>query len=120
MLKRLVPGDVAWAPDLFHDDDPMLAAGGSRPWVVVSNDSYPGQREGIQYLCCALTSNTASHPSMIPLDVGDWDAGKPRKPGQIDAETVQLVKHHWMTNYVGRISHAKLRVARKFVGGWLS
>ncbi|MFA5860829.1 MAG: hypothetical protein WDA16_03950 [Candidatus Thermoplasmatota archaeon] len=65
MLKRLVPGDVAWVPDLFHDDDPTLAKGGSRPWLVISNDSYPGQKEGAQYVCLALTSNLARHDSMI-------------------------------------------------------
>ena len=120
MLKRLVPGDVAWAPDLFHDDDPTLAKGGSRPWLVASNDSYPGQKEGAQYVCLALTSNLAQHDSMIPLDPTDWEAGGGGKPRQIDAETVQVVKHHWCASYLGRVKSAKVREARKRVVGWIS
>ena len=117
---RLQPGDVVWAPDPFHDDDPELVKGGSRPWVVISNDSYPGQVEKRQYLCCALTSNLAEHPSMLPLAAADWEIGGSRKPGQIDAETVQVLKHHWIARYVGRVRHAKVREARKAVQGWLA
>lgn len=120
MLKRLHPGDVAWAPDLFHDDDPTLAQGGQRPWLVVSNDAFPGQQEGVQYLCCAITSNLAKHPSMLPLDPADWETGGGGKARQVDAETLQLVKHHWMTRYPGRVKHGKVRDARKLVATWIS
>lgn len=36
-MKRLHAGDVAWAPDLFHDDDPALAKGGT-PVVTIDAD----------------------------------------------------------------------------------
>lgn len=119
MLKRLVPGDVVWAPDLFHDDDPTLAKGGARPWLVISNDSYPGQKAGIQYVCCALTSNLAKHDSMLPLEPLDWENGGGGKARQIDAETVQVVKHHWASGYLGRVKHGKLRDVRKMIVGWI-
>lgn len=119
MLRRLVPGDVAWAPDLFHDDDPTLAKGGSRPWLVISNDNYPGQRDGVQYVCLALTSNLAKHDSMIPLEPADWETGGGGKPRQIDAETVQVVKHHWCASYLGRVKSSKVREARKRVAAWM-
>lgn len=119
MLKRLVPGDVVWAPDLFHDDDPTLAKGGSRPWLVISNEKYPGQAKGIQYVCLALTSNLAPHDSMIPLVAKDWEVGG-GKPSQIDCETIQTIKHHWCARYLGRVKSAKLREARKKVVGWIA
>jgi mRNA-degrading endonuclease toxin of MazEF toxin-antitoxin module len=119
MLKRLVPGAVAWAPDLFHDDDPTLAQGGARPWLVISNDSYPGQKGGTQYVCCALTSNLARHDSMVPLEPADWENGGGGKPRQIDAETVQVVKHRWCTTYLGRVKYAKVRESRKLIAGWI-
>lgn len=119
MLKRLVPGDVAWAPDLFHDDDPTLVKGGARPWLVISNDSYPGQKAGVQYLCCALTSNLAEHDSMILLEPVDWEASGGGKTRKIDTETVQVVKHHWCSNYLGRVKHAKVREARKLIARWI-
>lgn len=120
MLKRLVPGDVAWAPDMFHDDDPTLAKGGSRPWLVISNDRYPGQKDGAQYICLALTSNLAKHDSMIFLEPTDWETGGAGKPCQIDIETVQVVKHRWFSNYLGRVKHTKVREARKIVAQWLT
>lgn len=119
MLKRLVPGDVAWAPDLFHDDDPVLAKGGARPWLVISNDMYPGQKVGVQYICLALTSNLAKHTSMILLEPTDWETGGGGKSRQIDVETIQVVKHHWCSTYLGRVKHAKVRDARKIVAQWL-
>src|ERR1051325_11066525 len=103
MLKRLVPGDVAWAPDLFHDDDPDLAKGGSRPWLVISNDNYPGQKEGAQYVCIALTSNLAKHDSMAPLEPADSERGGGGKPRPVDTETIQVVKHHGGASYVCRV-----------------
>lgn len=117
-MKPLAPGDVAWAPDLFHDDDLTLAKGGARPWLVISNESYPGQREGIQYVCLALTSNLAKHPSMIPLAAKDWEVGGGR-PSQIDSETVQTLKHHWCDRYLGRVKSAKVREARKRIVSWI-
>ncbi len=120
MLRRLMPGDVAWAPDLFHDDDPALAKGGSRPWLVISNDTYPGQKDGLQYVCCALTSNLAKHESMIFLEMTDWESGVRGKASQIDTETVQVIKHHWFTTYLGRVKHAKVREARKRFAAWIS
>lgn len=121
MLKhRLKPGDVAWAPDLFHDDAPTLAQGAQRPWMVISNDAFPGQVEKRQYLCCALTSNLSPHPSMLALGPADWEIASRGKPSQIDTETVQVVKHHWVSDYLGRVRHAKVREARKAVAAWLT
>lgn len=118
-MKRLHAGDVAWAPDLFHDDDPALEQGGTRPWLVISNDQFPGHAEGHQYVCLALTSNLAPGSAMIRLERDDWENGGPPRASQIDCETIQLVKHHWMTDYIGRVKHAKVRKARKLVAGWL-
>jgi len=57
---------------------------------------------------------------MIPLDPADWEAGGGGKPRQIDAETIQVVKHHWCASYLGRVKSPKVREARKRVVGWIS
>jgi mRNA-degrading endonuclease toxin of MazEF toxin-antitoxin module len=120
MLKRLVPGDVAWAPDIFHDDDPTLAKGGARPWLIISNDRYPGQKEGNQYVGLALTSSLAKHDSMMALEPTAWENGGGGRPRQIDAETIQVVKHHWCASHLGRVKGAKVREARKKVTAWIA
>ena len=119
MLKRLHAGDVAWAPDLFHADDPTLAQGGQRPWLVISNDKLPGQSQGQQYVCLALTSNLAPTGSMLRLEQDDWERGAPKRASQVDCETLQLVKHHWMSDYIGRVKHGRVREARKLVAEWI-
>lgn len=124
VARRLQPGDAFWAPDKFHDDDPELKLGKGRPWLVLSNDKFPGQTEKRQYLCCALTSNLAPAPAMIPLrgsakGAGDWEVGGGAKDRQIDTETVQTIKHEWIGDYLGRAAYPKVRQARKAVRGWL-
>lgn len=124
LARRLRPGDVVWAPDAYHEDDPGLTLGTGRPWLVVSNDKFPGQAEKRQYLCCALTSNLAPAPAMIPLagastGAGDWDFGGGRRDRQIDTETIQTIKHGWIGDYLGRVKYAKIRSARKAIRPWL-
>lgn len=119
LRNRLKPGDVAWGPDRFHEDDPDLVKGNSRPWLVISNDTFPGQQDGRQYLTAALTSNLAEAATMLPLKVTDWENGGGGKPRQTDTETVETVKHVWLSDYLGRVKHAKVVEARKAIANWL-
>ena len=115
--KPFAPGDVVWGPDAYHEDDPSLAGMAVRPWLVVSNDSYPGQ--GLQYLVCGLTHTPTSIASMIPLDPGDWEKGGTPKPSHVDTETVITLKQDWITKYSGTVRFARLQQARKLLKSYL-
>lgn len=118
MAKKLYQtGDVIWAPDAYHDDDPFLAAGGIRPWLIVSTGKYPNQGE--DYLCCAVTSNARASDHLVPLDDKDWSHGPPRVAGQIDPQTVTTVKSDWIVRYSGRLATAKVNRARNLLKGYL-
>jgi mRNA-degrading endonuclease toxin of MazEF toxin-antitoxin module len=110
-------GDVFWAPDPYHHDDPRLGSGDARPWVVVSTSGYPAQ--GHDYICCALTSFPADHADLIRLGPGDWSVGAPRKASQLDPGTVVTVKHGWTGRYLGRVAEAKVNEARRRLRGYL-
>lgn len=112
------PGDVVWGPDAFHEDDPHLQKRSTRPWLVVSNESFPGQGE--QYVCCGLTHNLSKSPAFIVLDPKkDWQEGGTPKPSQIDTETLFTMKQRWITSYSGSVTLAKLQLARKVVKSYL-
>lgn len=114
---RFEPGDVVWGPDAFHDDDPHLQRQATRPWLVVSNDAFPGQ--GRQYIVCGLTHNLGRSPGMLPLEPGDWTTGGTPRKSQVDTETLLTMKQEWITDYSGRLSHARLQQARKAIRGYL-
>lgn len=117
-FKRFAPGDVVWGPDAYHEDDPYLAGAGIRPWVVVSNDKYPGQGE--QSLVCALTHTpTTALPSMLPLGKEDWEKGGSPGSRCVDTETVVTLKHSWVTKYSGRLTFGKVKEARKAIQSYL-
>ncbi|HWG92279.1 MAG TPA: type II toxin-antitoxin system PemK/MazF family toxin [Candidatus Thermoplasmatota archaeon] len=112
-------GDVLWAPDPYHENDPDLTLGDSaRPWLVVSGPEYPSQ--GHEYVCCALTSNLAPSPSRLPLSEEDWAAGRPRKASQVDTTTVFTVKHVWVARHIGRLRYPKYAEARKCLRAYLT
>lgn len=120
MLKRLVPGDVAWAPDIFHDETRRSRRAEPDHGLSSATTANPGQKDGVQYVCLALTSNLAKHDSMILVEPSDWEVGGGGKARQIDSETVQVVKHHWCAQYLGRIRSPRVREARKRLMSWLS
>lgn len=111
-------GDVVWGPDAYHDDDPMLAEAFMRPWLVVSNATFPGH--GDQYICCALTSGSAVGPGFVRLKPDDWEKGGTRKSSSVDTETVVTMKHRWITDYSGRLRREQMQPARKLVRGYLT
>lgn len=110
-------GDVLWAPDPYHEDDPHLLTGAARPWVVLSTPRYPAQGE--DYLCCALTSTGQRHASLVPLGDDDWEYGRAPRPSSLDPMTVMTVKHAWVTKTVGRLAMPKVNRARNAVKGFL-
>lgn len=116
--KRFSEGDVVWGPDAYHDDDPALEGEGIRPWVVLSTDAYP--RQGEEYLCCALTSNTRADETLVPLLGSDWEKPGTRKPSQLDPATVVCMKHAWVVRYTGRLAHRPVARARKLILTFLS
>jgi len=115
--KPYETGDVLWAPDPYHGDDPALALGDARPWLVISTKAYPNQ--GQDYLCCALTSKERADATLLALDAEDWARGHPRRPSSIDPQTVLTVKHGWVSRYVGRVADAKVNRARNLVKSFL-
>ncbi|GEM_PF-369750 len=117
MARPYETGDVFWAPDPFHGDDPRLQSGDERPWVVVSTSAFPAQ--GHDYICCALTSFPADHPDLVRLDAKDWPRGGPLRPSQIDPGTVTTIKHGWAGRYLGRVADAKVNEARRRLRGFL-
>lgn len=89
-----------------------MEGGGRRPWLVISNDQFPGQ--GQQYLCCAMTSGITPGASFIPLDPErDWENGGTTKRSQIDTETLITMKQRWIATYSGRLVPARLSQARR-------
>jgi len=115
--EPFAPGDVVWGPDAFHDNDPHLQRGAVRPWLIVSNDKYPGQGE--QYVCCGLTHNLSEQPSSLPIVTEDWELGGTPKPSRIDTETLFTMKQGWITAYAGRLRYARLQQARKVIKSYL-
>lgn len=115
--KPFAPGDVVWGPDAYHEDDPLLQGMSERPWLIVSNDTYPGQ--GQQYLVCALTHTPTSIASMVRLDPKDWGKGGTPKPSNLDTETVITLKHGWVTKYSGNLKFGKLQQARRLLKSYL-
>ena len=116
--KGFAPGDVVWGPDPFHDDDPEFVHGGARPWLVVSNEAFPGH--GDQYICCALTSGAGVGEAFIPVRERDWTQGKPGKKGHVDCETLITMKHAWVVRLSGTLHRDVLQAARKKIKGYLS
>lgn len=117
MARPYETGDVFWAPDPYHGDDPRLEGEDARPWVVVSTAAYPAQ--GHDYVCCALTSYSLDHPHLIRQRAEDWPAGGPRTASQIDPGTVATIKHGWTGRYLGRIADARVNEARRRLRAWL-
>lgn len=110
-------GDVFWAPDPYHDDDPALAGDAGRPWLVLSTEAYPDQ--GREYVCCALTSYRDDHAQLLRLHPQDWTAGAKRAGSQIDPTTVFTVHHDWTGRYLGRVASDKVRAARARLRSYL-
>lgn len=111
-------GQVIWAPDAYHDDDPELMLGKSRPWLVLNNDAYPGA--GVQYLCCALTSGSGTGPSFLPIEAKHWIEGSTRKSAFVDTETVAVMKHSWISKASGKLHRDLVQTARKRIREYLS
>lgn len=111
-------GDVIWGPDAYHEDDPELRLGAGRPWLIISNDAYPGH--GTQYLCCAMTSGSGTGSAFLAVPLNKWTAGKPRKPSHVDTETVVTMKANWITKKVGTIDYQLRQRARKLVASYIS
>ncbi len=111
-------GDVVWGPDAYHDDDPELVTGGQRPWLILSNDAYPGHGE--QYLCCAMTSGSGTGAAFVEVKPTHWDQGSMRKKSHIDTETVVTMKHHWITKKQGKVHRDIRQRARKLVISYIS
>jgi len=113
----LQTGDVVWAPDPYHDDDPDLARGAGRPWLVVSTSAYPNQ--GADYICCALTTSRRAGRGLVALGPGDWEFGGPSKPSKVDPRTILTLKHRWVDRRVGRLSPAKVARVRASIRSYL-
>lgn len=117
--KPFQTGDVVWAPDPYHANDPELLQAQKRPWMVVSTQAYPAQ--GQDYICCAMTSNMAPSDGCIPVQPTEWELGPGvPKPSQIDSQTILTVKHAWISKYSGRIAFAKVSRARKLLQDYVS
>jgi mRNA-degrading endonuclease toxin of MazEF toxin-antitoxin module len=117
-MATYTAGDVVWGPDAYHDDDPTLKLGGSRPWLIISNSSYPGH--GTQYLCCAMTTGAGEGSAFVKVPADKWSAGKPKKESHIDTETVVTMKAHWIVRKVGTIHYDLRQSARKKVSSYIS
>lgn len=111
-------GHVVWGPDAYHDDDPRLKAGGQRPWLILSNESYPGHGE--QYLCCAMTSGSGTGKAFVEAKPRDWEEGAPKKKVFVDTETVVTMKHRWISNKQGKLQREVRQRARKLVASYIS
>lgn len=110
-------GDVVWGPDPFHDDDPALAGGGHRPWLILSTERFPGQGE--DFLCCALTSFMKVDACLVRLEAADWEHGGPTRPSQIDPSTLMTIKRRWVRHRVGSLKPPKVNRARNMVKSYL-
>lgn len=114
---RFETGDVVWAPDPYHGDDPDLTTGAGRPWVIISTERFP--RQGQDYICCALTSSKRQDPDFIPLDGSEWVAGGVPRPTRIDPQTVMVIKERWILLGLGRLRTRTVERARERVRGYL-
>lgn len=118
-FKRCSPGDVVWGPDADHRRDSRLQGANMRPWLILSNDQFPGQ--GTHYRACALTHTpTPSLASMLPLAREDWEKGENPGSRSIDTETILTLRHDWIVKYSGRLRYGKLLEARKRNKSYLS
>lgn len=116
-MARHAAGDVVWGPDAFHDDDPALTLGNSRPWLIINGPTYPGN--GDQYLVCAMTSGSGTGDQFVAVPQDKWTEGMPRKRSFVDTETVFTMKSNWIENAVGTIDRDILQRARRLVKSYL-
>lgn len=114
----LTAGQVIWAPDAFHDDDPELVLGKMRPWLILNNEAYPGH--GDQYLCCALTSGSGDGQAFLEIKSKDWTQGHMTKKAFVDTETLATMKHAWIAQKSGRLHRDFVQSARKKIKSYLS
>jgi mRNA-degrading endonuclease toxin of MazEF toxin-antitoxin module len=112
-----VAGDVVWAPDPYHDDDPLLDQRGARPWLILSSSRYPHQ--GQDYIACSLKTNLRRMHHVIHLEPRDWVRGRPPRPSRIDSQTLFTLKHAWIQGQVGTVSETKLLQAQSMVRSYL-
>jgi mRNA-degrading endonuclease toxin of MazEF toxin-antitoxin module len=115
--KPFQDGDIIWGPDAYPANDPFLRGQGLRPWLVLSTDAFP--RQGEDYLCCALTSNTARSEHLVPIEEPDWEKRGALKPSQVDPQTLMTMKHEWVARYTGRVAHRPLARAKKMVQAYI-
>jgi mRNA-degrading endonuclease toxin of MazEF toxin-antitoxin module len=115
---RLHAGDVVWAPDPYHDDDPDLTGDAGRPWLVLSGASFP--RQGSAYVCCALTTTRRKDIELIALPLRDWTQGGPRRPSRIDPQTLLVVKANCILHRLGRVDERVVQRTRQRVVAYLA
>jgi mRNA-degrading endonuclease toxin of MazEF toxin-antitoxin module len=116
-FKPFLEGDVIIGPDPFHTNDPLLGQERLRPWLIISNPSFP--RDGHEYIACALTSRRTPFDGHVDIQPGDWRRGGTRKPSKIDTTSVMTIKHAWITSYAGALGTAKLDEARRTLKSYL-
>lgn len=91
----LVRGHVVLAPDPFAGGDT-----GTRPWVVVNNETHPFDTE--QYVVMGLATRTW-YDERIPLASDDFRDRRAPADSSIVPHAVASLQPPWMTDYVCRI-----------------
>jgi hypothetical protein len=109
-------GDVVWALDPYHDDDPLGLLRRGPPWLVINEGGFPVER---RYLACALTSTVRRARHRIDLDERDWIRGSAPRPSQLDTTTIMTLKHGWIEGRVGELATPKVARAQAMVKSFL-
>lgn len=113
--ERFRRGDVVWALDPYHQDDPLGLFGRGRPWLVINEGTFPSEND---FLGCALT--TKSGPShIVELAEADWTEGRTVRPSHLDPTTIMTVKRTWIEGRVGALADAKVLEAKRRVKSYL-